>query len=420
MPTLLFQNDTQNRLDSILYKYTHDSDSSKNIPGIVAGIANDKSILYLGSSGVRNINAKPTSKSEIDDNKCTTDTLFLLFSTTKAFTITALFQLIERGKCKLDDELVKYLPELKLKKVIKSIDSTTGAMELEDVIKQPTIKNLVTHTAGFAYAFFNEKYKSIQDNTGRGNILGAKYEEFDVPYANQPGSKWEYGSNIDFLGEIVSRVSGVDLEEYLKENIFKPLGMNSTKFTRDESDNEKLSWLHIRDNNNNTGFATDLNFTPLKPEFKCGGHGCFGTVEDYLKFLQMFLNKGVSPITGETILKESTINENAFKNQLNNLGEGDIKVISLPGVQPIISNDVNFYPNVLKTWSDFFMINEEELETGRSAGSCMWTGLANLFYFIDYKKKLVGYWAESVFPFFDHASVNGFAEFETEAFKSFT
>lgn len=399
------------RLDSILQHYTDNG----SIPGIVAGAADKDRILYVGAAGVKDL-AKPRND---PSNALNVETSFLLFSTTKAITITAVFQLFEKGLVDLNDPISKHIPNFGSIKVIKSIDEETGDMELEDVKTPPTIKNLTTHTAGFAYAFFNDKYRIIQEKKGKCNILSSKWEEFDVPMSNQPGTQWEYGSNIDFLGRIVEEVSGMALEEYFKKHIFEPLGCNTFKFNRTEQDLQNMASLHVRTNDKNGFQSLGLDFTPMNPEFYCGGHGLFGTVGDYLKFLQVFLNGGASPVTGKQILKKETIEEYAFKEQLSKIGD-DIKVCALPGVQPQISNNADFYPGVPKNWSDFFLINEEQLSTGRSAGSLSWTGLANLYFFIDYKKGIVCYWAESVFPFFDDTTIKAFEQFESEVFKTFT
>jgi methyl acetate hydrolase len=136
-----------------------------------------------------------------------------------------------------------------------------------------------------------------------------------------------------------------------------------------------------------------------------GGHGLYGTVGDYMRFIRMWLNDG----RGEhgQVLKPETVRM-AERNHL-----GQLKVTMLPGVIPSLSNDADFFPGLSKSWSLPFMVNDEEAPTGRPAGSLGWAGLANLFYWIDRKNGLGGFWATQILPFGDAASFTGYMNLET-------
>ncbi|XBW34898.1 hypothetical protein QEN19_000462 [Hanseniaspora menglaensis] len=410
-------------LQTLLDKYTDKNlDCQTIIPGIVAGYANSCKIIDIASSGVLDHSAEDRNAAK---NMMQNDSTFLLWSTTKLLTVTGLFQLIEADKISLEDPIEKYLPNFAGKKVALEVDDNGSVTKKENMRITPQIKHLTTHTLGLAYPFFNEKYQKLMDmaNVG-GDLLKANAAEFlDLPLSFQPGTKWEYGLNIDYLGLIIEKITGQTLNEYLKENIFDKCGMTSFSFVRNKSHLNSWVKLHTRDTTSTKKFYSVLqnaDYTPLNPKTHCGGHGCFGKVEDYLKFLQVFINKGVQPQTGAQILQEDTIMSSVFKDQLPSMGK-DIKFENLPNPQPLVSNPVAVYPETSKGWSHFLMVNNDPIDLGdeiyRSKNSGMWCGLANLYYVIDLEKKVVLYWAEQLFPFADLSSLIGFTEFEKFVYK---
>jgi hypothetical protein len=185
-----------------------------------------------------------------------------------------------------------------------------------------------------------------------------------------PGEKWEYGSNLDWAGQVVEGIAGKRLGEVMKERIFKPLGMEDTAFSMNDSMRKRMVTMHQRDE---TGKLTALpDFTlPTDPEVPMGGHGLYSTVLDYAKFIRMWLNDGQGP--GGPVLKKDTV-ENAVKNGL----PGEMKIKGLPGVIPSLSNYAEFFPGMPKSWALTFMINDHDAPTGRPAGSLAWAGLPNL------------------------------------------
>ena len=193
----------------------------------------------------------------------------------------------------------------------------------------------------------------------------------------------------------------------MKERIFTPLGMSDTSFTMTESMRKRMAAIHQRDE---SGKLTPLDFTlPQDPEVHMGGHGLYSTVPDYMKFIRMWLNDGEAP--HGRVLKKETV-EMAAKNHL----PAGMKIKGLPGVLPNLSNFAEFFPGMPKTWALTFMINDEEAPTGRPAGSLAWAGLANLYYWIDRRNGLGGFWATQIFPFADPASVGGYLDFESAVY----
>jgi len=166
--------------------------------------------------------------------------------------------------------------------------------------------------------------------------------------------------------------------------------------------------MHAR---NADGSLSPMEFElPSPPEVDMGGHGLYGTVGDYMRFLRMWLNDGRGE-NGQVLRKETV--EMAVQNHL-----GDLKVTMLPGVIASLSNDAEFFPGQSKSWSLPFMINDEVAPTGRPAGAQGWAGLANLFYWLDRENGYAGYWATQILPFGDPTSFVGFMSLETAFYDS--
>ena len=206
-----------------------------------------------------------------------------------------------------------------------------------------------------------------------------------------PGTAWDYGINIDWAGQMVESVTGKTLGAYLQEEIFAPLGMTSTAFRIDEGMRGRLARIHQRGEDGSFE-ALDLEI-PQDPEMEMGGGGLYGTVGDYARFTRMILNRG----QGEhgRVLKPETV-EAMSVNQM-----GPLRVQRMTSAMPPLTNDVEFFPGMDKTWGLTFMINTEEAPTGRSAGSLAWAGLANSYYWIDPAKGIAGVYATQVLPFAD-------------------
>ena len=185
--------------------------------------------------------------------------------------------------------------------------------------------------------------------------------------------------------------------------------MKETAFALTPTMRARLAGMHQREAD---GSLTPLsNFElPQDPEVHMGGHGLYSTVGDYCRFIRMWLNNGAGE-NGQ-VLKAETVSA-AVAN-----GLGDMKIKRLPGVIPSLSNDAEFFPGMPKSWCYNFMINDEEAPTGRPAGALGWAGLANLFYWIDRRNGLGGYWATQILPFGDPVSFTGYMDFETAAYQS--
>ncbi|KAA8731656.1 beta-lactamase family protein [Acinetobacter qingfengensis] len=364
------------------------------VAGVVAGVTDQHDILYLNHAGERDL-ATHTMMAN--------DSVFAIFSTTKAITTTIALQQYEQGKLDLDAPAWEYLPEIGELKRLQGFDDR-GQPVFVNARHEITTRMLLLHTAGMGYDFFNDDYHQLTVRHAYPSIITATKASLKTPLLFEPGTAWEYGSNIDWAGLVTEAVGGKRLGELMQEQIFNPLGMQDTAFTMTDSMQQRRVSMHHRQADGSLQ-ADSAFILPQDPEVQMGGHGLYSTVPDYLKFIRMWLNHGA--VEGQQLLQENTI-----KLALHN-GLGEIAMKNLPGAIPALSNDVNIYPEAEKGWTLGFMLNETETASGRPAGTIGWCGLANLYYWIDLKNHIGAYWATQTLPFLDQGSYGSFLKFET-------
>jgi len=362
------------------------------IPGVVAVAASGSEVIYQGAFGKRDL-SKPDAM--------TTDSVFWIASMTKAVTTAAAMQLVEQGKLALDAPISKLLPDLASPQVLEGFD-TKGEAKLRPAKGAITLRQLMTHTAGFCYDMWNGDMGTYLTKAGIPGIITCQNAALKTPIASDPGTRWEYGTNIDFVGKAVEAVSGKKLDAYLRDHVFAPLGMNDTGFKVTDSMRKRLVGMHAR------GADGKLEIFPFEleqnPEFHMGGGGLYGTAGDYIKFTQMILNKGRG--NGNQVLKSETV---ATMGQ-NHIG--DLVVTKMTSAAPPYTNDVDLYPGMVKKWGLSFLINTAKTPEGRSPGSLAWAGLANTYFWIDPARNVAGVILMQVLPFADGKCLEAFAGFE--------
>lgn len=380
----------QQILDPILDQVVN---SSHPVAGVVAGVTNRDETLYLNHAGERDISTHTAM---------TDDSVFAIFSTTKAITATVALQQYEKGLLDLDAPAKEYIPEIGQLQVLHGFDPQ-GKPILQAPKIDVTTRMLLLHTAGMGYDFFNPEYQKLTSEHGYPSVITSSKASLKTPLLFEPGTQWEYGSNIDWAGLVTEKIGGKRLGQLMQEQIFNPLEMNDTAFTLTPSMLERRASMHHRQPDGSLIADSDF-LLPQEPEVHMGGHGLYSTVSDYLKFIRLWLNRG--EVNGHRLLQESTL-----ELALNN-GLADIAMKNLPGSIPSLSNDVNIYPEAEKGWTLGFMVNEQVTDSGRPAGTIGWCGLANLYYWIDIKNNIGGYWATQTLPFVDPTAYNGFLAFE--------
>jgi CubicO group peptidase (beta-lactamase class C family) len=371
---------------------------AKQVPGVVALATSDKEVIYQGAFGKRDL-GKPDAM--------TLDSVFWIASMTKAITASAAMQLVEQGKLALDEPIGKVLPDLAAPRVFEGFDDK-GAPKLR-AAKQPiTLKHLLTHTAGFCYNIWNADMLKHMEQAGIPGITTCEHKSLTIPLSFEPGERWEYGINIDWVGKAIEAVSGKRLDAYLKDHVLTPLGMNATGFKLTADMRARLVGMHAR--------GADGSLTPVpfemvqEPEFHMGGGGLYGTGPDYVRFIRMLLNGGA--LDGARVLKPETVKLMAQ----NHIGE--INVAPLKTAMPDASNDVELYPEQDKKWGLSFLINTKRTAEGRSPGSLAWAGLANTYFWLDPARNVGGVILMQVLPFADKTCLGLFAALERGVYQA--
>ena len=265
-----------------------------------------------------------------------------------------------------------------------------------------TLRHLMTHTAGFSYELWNSDKATYLEKTGTPGITTCQNAALKTPLSSDPGTRWEYGINIDFVGKAVEAASGQRLDAYLRDHMFAPLGMSDTAFKISDNMRKRLVGMHVR--------GEDGKLAPLpfeleqNPEFHMGGGGLYGTAADYIKFCQMILNKGKG--NGNQVLKPETV---AVMGQ-NHMGA--LNVTRMTTAAPVYTNDVDLFPDQEKKWGLSFMINTRKTPEGRSPNSLFWAGLANTYFWIDPSRDVCGVILTQLLPFADRHSLEAFAGLE--------
>jgi CubicO group peptidase (beta-lactamase class C family) len=363
------------------------------IPGVVAMAANSKEVIYQGAFGKRDLSK---------DDAMTPDSVFWIASMTKAITGAAAMQLVEQGKLSLDAPIGKVLPDLASPQVFEGFDAN-GEPKLRAARNPITLRHLMTHTAGFCYDMWNGDMVQYLAKTGLPGVTTCKNDALKLPLMTEPGTRWEYGISIDYVGKAVEAVSGKKLDAYLRDHLFNPLGMTDTAFKIGEAQRQRLVAMHGR---NPDGSLAPMPFElEQDPEFHMGGGGLYGTAGDYIRFTQMILNRGRG--NGNQVLKPETVTM---------MGEnhiGDLAMTKMTSAVAFATNDVDLYPDMVKKWGLSFLITTEQTAEGRSPGSLAWAGLANTYYWIDPARDVTGVILMQVLPFADGKCLEAFAGFES-------
>lgn len=365
------------------------------LPGIAAAATDGAGLLCAGAAGERALGGGVAMDVE---------SVFPIYSATKALTATLCLQLAEEGKLDLDAPAGQYLPALDALPVIEGFDEATGEARIRPAHTRITTRMLLLHTAGFGYPFFNATCQRYARTHKIPPVTSASHHALETPLLFEPGTAWEYGTGIDWAGRVVEALTGKRLGTVMAERLLEPLGMKDTGFTLTTTMASRLVGLHQR---TPEGALTPLDMRlPDPPENDMGGHGLYATVLDYTKFLRLWLNEGKAPCGARLLSRESV--SMALRNGLHN-GQ---TVGALPAIAPKLTRPADFYAETPRGWGLSFLLTENALSTGRGPGSAFWAGLANIYYWLDPAKGVAGIWAAQLYPFADPAALTGFEAFE--------
>lgn len=272
------------------------------VPGVVVYIARHGKVVHQSIYGKSDLATGAPLKE---------DTIYRMYSQTKPVTGVAMMILYEEGRWRLDEPVTKYVPEFKNLQVYKGVDAK-GQPILEPIKRPPTMREIMSHTGGFAYGLTtdNPVDKAYRDS----GLLGSKtlqevmVEASKLPLATQPGEAWRYSISVDIQGYIVEKLSGQSLPDFMESRIFKPLGMKDTAFWTPEAKRARQAGLYMYDRQKGAvvpaeGFMVlDISKPPTAAN---GGGGLVSTLGDYARFAQMLANGG--ELGGVRILSPSTI-----------------------------------------------------------------------------------------------------------------
>ncbi len=366
----------------------------RKIPAATAMVATAEKTIYSGAFGKRD------SASGVN---ATADSIFAIASMTKAITSTAAMQLVERGKVTLDEPAAKHLPQLSKLDVLAGFDKNSGKPILRPASKPVTLRHLLTHTSGFCYDAWDEQMFKYAAQAG------PIAPDAVTPLMLDPGTRWQYGTSVDWAGRVVEAVSGLTLELYFQRNILGPLGMKDTSYILPPEKFDRLVSIYQRQSDGL--LKENPRQQPAPPKLYIGGGGLYSTTADYTRFMQMILRRGRAG-GKERILEAKTV-EMMMANQIGELSAGKMK-----SFRPDRSSEVLFHPGFTDGFTFGFLINKTAYDGGRSAGSLAWAGIYNTFYWIDPRRGVCAVLMMQFLPFVDRDAIGVLNDFERAAYAN--
>ena len=252
------------------------------------------------------------------------ETIFRIYSMTKPITSVAAMQLVEQGKMNLDDPVSKHLKAFRNLKVadLQTDPNEDGELATVEPGRPMTVRDLLRHTSGLSYGFFDRDHPVDQIYLKRGvmlwdrNIAETVEKLGEIPLKHQPGDRFEYGASSDVLGRLVEVVSGERFDRYLQKHIFEPLEMNDTHFVVPKEKRGRLAVMYRDDSEGEltpSGSRSSMRFVSDSNQFFSGGGGLCSTIGDYLNFARMLADEG--RWKGRQIIQSATLKE-MYTNQL--------------------------------------------------------------------------------------------------------
>lgn len=366
------------------------------VPHVAAIVANRDGVLYQGGAGPRTVGE--------GGDTVGTGTQFRIMSMTKMVATTAALQLRDAGRLDLDAPVARFLPEFADVQVLDGFDGDIPRLRAPKT--QATVRNLITHTAGLGYWFFDASLARYEQVTGTPNVLGGA-GAFKAPMLHDPGERFTYGINLDWLGKVVEVVTGQGLDVVIKENITGPLGMDDTMFLLDDVRTANAVTVHVPGDGG--GWVSAGEILPQQPDWWAGGHGLYSTPRDYIRFERALLRGG--ELDGQRILAERTVDE-AFTNQI-----GDLEFpAEIPSADPATTADFNLGPGW--KWGYGLLLNTVDVPGGRRAGTGAWAGLFNTHFWVDRTTGICAAIYTNSLPFAAPGALGLYGDFEQTVYSA--
>lgn len=360
--------------------------AARSVPGIAA-VADGESTLYSGCFGIAGRDpARPMMP----------ESIFRIASLTKLVTSVAVMLLVEEGKLDLDAQLADYLLTYRQPEVLVSFDANTRAYETRPAASAVTIRQLLSHTAGYGYWFLDPELLALVD--GAPALLNPPFLMTD------PGTRFAYSSSADVVGQVVEPLTGLGLDAFLEQRVFGPLGMRDTGW-RLPRDRDRLVAAFRREAG---GFAEVAS--ERAGNTALGGNGLYSTGGDYLRLLSMLVRGG--RVGGEALLTPASV-ESIRSNQIGEL-------FAEPQTTALAerSNDFVFMDGTQK-FGFGVMVETQDRDGARSAGSFGWGGILNTYFWVDPGAGLAAVIMMQLAPFADPACIEVCRRFEAAVYSAF-
>jgi CubicO group peptidase (beta-lactamase class C family) len=350
-------------LDAVTQRLQQHVDEG-DIAGVVAAVARDGKVVYFEALGLMDIEQRKPMRE---------DALFRIYSMAREITSVAVLQLYEEGAFQLDDPIKMYLPEFEEQMVLVDPNADgDGGWPVRARNGDITVAQLLTHTSGLG----SRNSRLYRENNVRDRNITLDQMVSNaarVPLFYDPGTQFNYGIHATILGKLIEVWSGRPFEEYLAEELFQPLAMNSTMFWAEGEDAERLASLYRPTDGRLLPYQIESVPWTMRPRLIEGGVGLLSTVMDFMHFSQMVLNRG--SLFGNQILSPEVADlmyENAVPDQAMPIGERGYwrgSGWTLGGFNLVMDPDTYSYPV--------------------SEGTIWWDGSAGTRYFIDPQQNMI-------------------------------
>jgi methyl acetate hydrolase len=368
------------------------------LPGVVAVVGDREGTLYEGVYGRLSVES---------DEPARADTMFWIASMTKAIVSVAVLQLIERGELELEQPVADILPAFGELPILDGFDDDVP--RLRAPTRPVTLRHLLTHTSGCGYWFDNPDVLRYHRVTGVPDPMSGSAEMLRVPRLFEAGERWEYGTSVDWLGLVVEKVGGADLDTHLRTQICEPLAMLDTTF--DPTDAQRHRLMAVHDARAGEPLTLSSVALPEEQDIWSGGGGLYSTAGDYLRFTRALLRGG--ELEGERILRPETV-ELAFTDHLQG---APLPPDGSHSAVPELTNDVPALP-FKQGFGLGFSLVLEDIPGMRRAGTGNWAGLCNTYFWIDHTSGIAATFMTQILPFFDDRVVPTLLGFEASVYAA--
>jgi methyl acetate hydrolase len=371
--------------------------ASGAVPNVVAVAADRDGVIYEGATGPR----APGEDATVD-----VDTPLRIMSMTKPVVTVAALALVEQRKVDIDAPVEEYCPEFAAIGLLERIEDGRPVLRAPD--HKATVKQLITHTSGLGYWFWNEDVLAWEQAVDAPKPMSGLRAVLDAPLVAEPGSAFMYSNATDWLGLVVEAVCGRSLDEAVTAIVTEPLGMTRTGFALDERARAALIPVHLRAADGRWA-ASEIEL-PSRPEYVSGSRGLYSTARDYLVFQRMLLGEGTSP-DGTTVLTPASV-QAMFSNQIGPLEfPAEIRT-----ADPQSAFGLTLGPGY--KWGYGLLLNTADEPGRRHAGSGGWMGLFNTFFWVDPAAGVTGAIYTQALPFLIPDALRLAQDFETALYAS--